>query len=66
MVLKTLGTLEVRALGLVPYREALALQESLVRERAAGAIGDTLLLLEHPPVLTAGRGSHPDSSAFVW
>jgi lipoate-protein ligase B len=45
----------------VPYREALALQESLVRARASGEIGDTLLLLEHPPVLTAGRASHPDS-----
>jgi lipoate-protein ligase B len=60
-MLKTLGTLEVRSLGLVPYREALALQESLVRARASGEIGDTLLLLEHPPVLTAGRASHPDS-----
>ena len=60
-MLKTLGTLDVRWLGLVPYREALALQESLVRERAAGAIGDTLLLLEHPPVLTAGRASRPES-----
>ena len=60
-MLKTLGTLEVRSLGLMPYREALALQESLVRARAASEIGDTLLLLEHPPVLTAGRASHPDS-----
>jgi lipoate-protein ligase B len=60
-MLPTLGTLEVRALGRVPYREALALQESLVRARAAGEIGDTLLLLEHPPVLTAGRASRPDS-----
>src|SRR5438876_1147357 len=49
--------LSVRALGLVPYREALAIQEEHVRARAAGEIADTLLLLEHPPVLTAGRGT---------
>ena len=36
------------------YEEALALQRSLVEERRAGAIPDTLLLLEHPHVLTLG------------
>jgi lipoate-protein ligase B len=49
--------LEVRRLGLVPYREALALQEELVRRRQAEEIPDTLLLLEHPPVITLGRGA---------
>jgi len=38
----------------VPYADALALQRSLVEDRRAGTIGDTLLLLEHPPVLTLG------------
>jgi lipoyl(octanoyl) transferase len=38
----------------VPYAEALALQRSLVEERRAGTIPDTLLLLEHPHVLTLG------------
>ena len=47
-------TLDVRHLGLVPYAEALALQRSLVDERRAGHIGDTLLLLEHPHVITLG------------
>ena len=51
------ATLHVRTLGLVPYREALGVQEECVRARAEGEIGDTLLLLEHPPVLTAGRGT---------
>ena len=51
------SSLTVRALGLVPYREALRLQDDLVRARADGEAGDTLLLLEHPPVLTAGRGT---------
>jgi lipoyl(octanoyl) transferase len=44
----------VRHLGVVPYGEALELQRSLVDERRAGVIGDTLLLLEHPHVITLG------------
>ena len=40
--------LEVRRLGLVPYAEALTLQQRLVEERRARQIPDTLLLLEHP------------------
>jgi len=44
----------VRRLGLMPYAEALAMQRALVEERRAGRIGDTLLLLEHPHVLTLG------------
>jgi lipoyl(octanoyl) transferase len=46
--------LVVRRLGVVPYAEALALQRALVEERKADAIPDTLLLLEHPHVLTLG------------
>jgi len=38
----------------VPYAEALALQRSLVEDRRAGRVGDTLLLLEHPHVITLG------------
>ncbi len=45
---------EVRRLGLMPYAEALALQRELVEERRAGRIGDLLLLVEHPHVLTLG------------
>jgi lipoyl(octanoyl) transferase len=41
-------------LGVVSYADALALQRSLVEDRRAGKIGDTLLLLEHPHVLTLG------------
>jgi lipoyl(octanoyl) transferase len=44
-------------LGRIGYRDALALQERLVASRIAGEIGDTLLLLEHPPVVTLGRGA---------
>jgi len=46
-----------RRLGLVEYREAYALQERVRSARQAGAIPDTLLLLEHPPVYTRGRRS---------
>ncbi|MGD2070197.1 MAG: lipoyl(octanoyl) transferase LipB [Gemmatimonadota bacterium] len=49
--------LETRRLGTVPYARALALQSRLVRERRAGRIPDTLLLLEHPHVITLGSGS---------
>jgi lipoyl(octanoyl) transferase len=45
---------EVRRLGLVPYADALALQKHLVEERRHGRIGDVLLLVEHPHVLTLG------------
>ncbi len=47
--------LDVRWLGQVDYREAWALQKRLVDDRTAGDIPDTLLLLEHPSVLTLGR-----------
>jgi lipoate-protein ligase B len=49
--------LSVRRLGRVPYGEALALQARLQAERIAGAIPDTLLLLEHPDVITFGAGA---------
>jgi lipoyl(octanoyl) transferase len=46
--------LEVRRLGLVPYADGLELQRHLVEERKADRIPDTLLLLQHPHVLTIG------------
>jgi len=46
--------LDVRRLGVVPYAEGLELQKRLVEERRAGRIPDTLLLLQHPHVLTVG------------
>ena len=42
-------------LGRVGYAEGLALQEEMVELRYQGRIGNLLLLLEHPPVLTLGR-----------
>ena len=46
-------------LGAVEYRVAWALQQRVRAARQAGAIPDTLLLLEHPPVYTLGRRSEP-------
>lgn len=46
--------LDIRRLGVVPYEDGLALQRELVEARKADRIPDTLLLLEHPHVLTLG------------
>jgi lipoyl(octanoyl) transferase len=53
-LLRDMRLLEIRRLGVVPYGDALHLQQELVAERRAGKIPDTLLLLEHPHVLTLG------------
>ncbi len=47
-------------LGKRDYRSCLALQERLLAERAAGRAPDTVLLVEHPPVITLGRGAHSE------
>ena len=45
-------------LGLVPYGQALEMQRAVARDRIAGRIPeDVLLLVEHPPVVTLGRGA---------
>jgi lipoate-protein ligase B len=46
-----------RYAGRLPYGEALALQKETVRRRVAKEIPDTLLLVEHPPVITLGKMS---------
>jgi lipoyl(octanoyl) transferase len=46
-------------LGIVEYREGVALQERLRAARQADELPDLLLLLEHPPVYTRGRRSQP-------
>jgi lipoate-protein ligase B len=42
-------------LGIVEYGEALCLQNRLTQARSKGEIADTLLLLQHPPVITLGK-----------
>jgi len=57
--------LRVRRLGVVSYDEALALQQQLVEDRRADRIPDTLLLLEHPHVITLGVRVHHDRSHII-
>ena len=52
-------------LGIVPYADALELQRKLHAQRVAGAIPDTLLLLEHPPVITLGKAFHPEHLRYA-
>jgi lipoyl(octanoyl) transferase len=54
------ASLETLWLARIPYRDAWALQRRLAAARAADAIGDVLLLVEHPPVYTMGRNGTPD------
>ncbi|HZN94048.1 MAG TPA: lipoyl(octanoyl) transferase LipB [Myxococcales bacterium] len=51
-----MSVLRAHRLGLVEYEDGLALQERFVQARRAGSEPDALLLLQHPPVLTLGRG----------
>ncbi len=50
--------------GVVPYDAANALMHELAERRLAEDIPDTLILLEHPPVFTAGRRAKPDE--LLW
>jgi len=43
------------------FDDARLLQEETVRQRRAGMCGDRLLLMEHPPVVTLGRGAHAEN-----
>ena len=52
-----LRELSVRRLGTRDYASVLALQEELFEARVEGRVPDTLLLLEHTPVITLGRGA---------
>ena len=45
-------------LGRLTYSEAMAIQRQVIGARKQNLIGDTLLLVEHPPVLTLGRNAH--------
>lgn len=51
--------LDVRWLGTVDYRSAWELQRAVHRQRVADEVPDTVLLLEHPSVYTAGRRTSP-------
>jgi lipoyl(octanoyl) transferase len=59
----TTAPIRARWLGRIGYRAALAEQHRLVDARAADEIGDQLLLLEHPAVLTLGK--HSDAAHIL-
>jgi lipoyl(octanoyl) transferase len=56
--------LEIVQAGLVPYEEAWEMQRVLHAQRVDGAAPDTMLLLEHPSVYTAGRRTEPHERPF--
>jgi lipoyl(octanoyl) transferase len=60
------GVTELRIVraGLVPYEEAWARQRELHARVVDGTGPDTLLLLEHPPVYTAGKRTEPHERPF--
>jgi lipoyl(octanoyl) transferase len=51
--------MEIVRAGLVPYEEAWEMQRDLHARRVAGEIPDSLLLLQHPSVYTAGKRTEP-------
>jgi len=53
------------SLGLVPYGEAFELQRSLAGAVSQGAIPETVVFLEHPPVVTLGRRTEADRELHV-
>jgi lipoyl(octanoyl) transferase len=55
----------VMQLGQVPYREAWDLQLSLAGAVSQGAIPDTVLFLEHPPVVTLGRRTDESAELHI-
>jgi len=57
--------MDVRRLGRIDYQAGLDLQAELVEERRAGRIGNTLLLVEHPPVITLGVKTRRGPSNIV-
>ena len=55
-----MNSLNIIDLGLIEYQRALVIQKTLVKERLDNSILDTLLLLEHPHVITLGRQTKPE------
>ncbi len=53
-------------LGRMPYQEAWDLQRQVGAGVLAGQLPDTVLLVEHPPVYTVGRGAHGSLDNLLW
>src|SRR3954447_13558758 len=58
---RSMSDFEVLDPGLVPYAEALAIQQQLVEQRKQGLIIDRLLFVEHPHVITMGRNGRTEN-----
>ena len=58
--MSTLAPIQVRHLGVVPYLDAWEIQREIHDAVVAGEMADTLLLLEHEGVYTAGRRTQPE------
>ncbi len=52
-------------LGLVPYTEALDLQRAVAEAVVDGTMPETILLLQHPPVITMGRRTEEEKELHV-
>ena len=50
------SSVSVFKLGTIDYEDASHLQQRVAAARARGGIGDALLVMQHPPVITVGRG----------
>ena len=57
--------LEVRRLGRTLYADAHVLQQELVAQRIGDDLGDLLLLTEHEPVITVGRGTPAEEQRLL-
>ena len=55
-----MNSLNILDLGLTEYQRALDIQKTLVKERLDNSTSDTLLLLEHPHVVTLGKQTNPN------
>jgi lipoyl(octanoyl) transferase len=55
----------VMHLGLVPYGEAFELQRSVAGAVSQGAVPETVIFLEHPPVVTVGRRTETDLELHI-
>lgn len=53
-------------LGRMPYQEAWDLQRQVGAGVLAGQLPDTVLMVEHPPVYTVGRGAHGSLANLLW
>ncbi len=59
---RRVNQVEILDRGVVPYVEALEYQRNLARDLIEGRLDhDLLVLLEHPPVVTLGRGAHAEN-----